>query len=65
MLGQGGTLAQAQMKAHAVLDGVLHTQASMIAFEKVFLTMGITFVCALPLLFLLRTGRPRGAAAAH
>ena len=37
----------------------------MIAFEKVFLTMGITFICGLPLLFLFRTGRPRGGAAAH
>ena len=65
MLAQGGTLAQAQMKAQAVLDTVLHAQASMIAFEKVFLTMGITFVCALPLLFVFRTGRARGGAAAH
>ena len=29
----------------------------MVAFEKVFLTMGITFVAALPLLLLFRTGR--------
>jgi hypothetical protein len=48
-----------------VLDSVLHAQASMIAFEKVFLTMGITFVCALPLLFVFRTGRARGGPAAH
>jgi DHA2 family multidrug resistance protein len=65
MLGDGGTLAQAQMKAHALLEGALHAQASMIAFEKVFLTMGITFTCALPLLFLFRTGRARGGAPAH
>jgi DHA2 family multidrug resistance protein len=65
MLAQGGTLTQAQMKAHALLDNVLHAQASMIAFEKVFLTMGVAFICALPLLFLFRTGRPRGGAAAH
>ena len=53
------------MKAHVLLEGALHAQASMIAFEKVFLTMGITFTCALPLLFLFRTGRPRGGAPAH
>jgi MFS transporter, DHA2 family, multidrug resistance protein len=65
LLGEGGTLAQAQMKAHALLEGALHAQASMIAFEKVFLIMGITFTCALPLLFLFRTGHPRGGAPAH
>jgi hypothetical protein len=27
--------------------------------------MGITFVCALPLLFVFRTGRARGSAVAH
>jgi hypothetical protein len=41
-------------------------QASMLAFEKVFLTMGATFVAALPLLLLFRTGRVRGGGgAAH
>jgi hypothetical protein len=32
----------------------------MIAFEKIFLTMGVTFVLALPLLLLFKTGRVRG-----
>jgi hypothetical protein len=31
----------------------------------VFLTMGITFVAALPLLLLFRTGRARGGAQTH
>lgn len=65
MLGEGGTLAEAQAKAHALLEQVLHQQASMVAFEKVFLIMGITFALALPLLLLLRTGRVGGGAAAH
>lgn len=39
---------------------------SVIAFDKVFLTMGIAFVCALPLQLLFRTGRVRGgSSAAH
>jgi DHA2 family multidrug resistance protein len=65
MLAEGGGLAQAQAKAYAVLDRVLQQQASMVAFEKVFLTMGITFTVALPLLLLFRTGRVRGGASAH
>ncbi len=65
MLGEGGTLAEAQSKAHALLEQVLRQQASVVAFEKVFLVMGVTFFLALPLLLLFRTGRARGGGAAH
>jgi len=65
LLALGGTVAEAQQKAQAMLEGVLGRQASMVAFEKVFLTMGITFFAALPLLLLFRTGKVRGGTAAH
>jgi DHA2 family multidrug resistance protein len=65
MLGEGGTLAEAQSKAHALLERVLEQQASVVAFEKVFLIMGVTFTLALPLLLLFRTGRARASGAAH
>ena len=65
MLRSSGTLAEAQTKAHAVLERVLTQQASMVAFEKVFLIMGLTFTFALPLLLVFRTGKVRGGAAAH
>jgi hypothetical protein len=65
MLGEGGSLAEAQAKAHALLEQVLQQQASVVAFEKVFLIMGVTFFLALPLLLLFRTGRARGGGAAH
>jgi DHA2 family multidrug resistance protein len=62
----GGDLAHAQARAMAVLDLRLERQASMIAFEKVFLTMGATFILALPLLLLFKTGRARvGGGPAH
>lgn len=48
-----------------VLETTLRQQASMVAFEKVFLTMGVTFAAALPLLLLFPTGRVRGGAGAH
>jgi MFS transporter, DHA2 family, multidrug resistance protein len=66
MLSAGGTVAEAQDRAYGALEGVLRQQASMVAFEKVFLTMGITFTLALPLLLFFRHGRSRaGAGAAH
>jgi DHA2 family multidrug resistance protein len=58
----GSSLPEAQQRAHALLESTLRQQASMVAFEKVFLTMGLTFVAALPLLLLFRTGRVRGGA---
>jgi len=51
--------------AQALLKATLRQQASMVAFEKVFLVMGVSFAAALPLLLLFRTGRVRGRAAAH
>ncbi len=60
MMRLGGTLQDAQDRALQLLDLRLHQQASVIAFEKVFLIMGLTFVAALPLLLLFRTGRTQG-----
>jgi len=65
-LQQGGTPGEAAHKAMAVLNGLLHQQAAVIAFEKVFFTMGATFLLALPLLLLMRTGKAApGAGPAH
>jgi MFS transporter, DHA2 family, multidrug resistance protein len=61
----GGTLQEAQLRAYRLLDLRLDAQASVIAFEKVFLIMGLTFVVALPLLLAFRTGRTQGGPPAH
>ncbi len=60
MLRLGGTVQEAQARAFELLDLKLYQQASVIAFEKVFLIMGVTFVAALPLLLAFRTGRTQG-----
>ncbi len=66
MLQLGGTLQEAQTRAFELLNLKLYQQASVIAFEKVFLIMGALFVLALPLLLAFRTGRTQGGAgAAH
>lgn len=61
----GGSVQHATLQAQALLGRAIHAQAMMISFEKVFLTMGITFVCALPLLLLFRTGKISGGGSAH
>jgi len=61
----GGTMAEAQLRASALLDFKLSQQASVFSFERVFLIMGVAFASALPLLLLFRTGRARGGGMAH
>jgi MFS transporter, DHA2 family, multidrug resistance protein len=62
MLQLGGSLQEAQARTFQLLNLKLYQQASVIAFEKVFLIMGVLFVLALPLLLAFRTGRTQGGA---
>jgi DHA2 family multidrug resistance protein len=64
MAARGGSLPEAQTRAFALLDLALKRQASVVAFEKVFLTMGLTFLVTLPLLLVFRTGRTAGGGGA-
>ncbi len=59
----GNSADLARLKAMQLLDLIVRKQASVVAFEKIFLLMGIAFVAALPLLLLFKTGRIRGSAA--
>ncbi|HEY2513311.1 MAG TPA: DHA2 family efflux MFS transporter permease subunit, partial [Polyangiaceae bacterium] len=53
----GGAAPMARHAALEALDGIVQTQASVIAFERVLLLGGIVFLFVLPLLFLLKTDR--------
>ncbi len=61
----GETAAEASRHALALMDHLVSRQASVLAFEKIFLLMGITFTAALPLLLLFRTGKVMGGGPAH
>ena len=65
MTRAGASLPQATARAEQLLSYKLHQQASLLAYDKIYLTMGIVFTCALPLLLLFRTGRVSGKVAAH
>jgi hypothetical protein len=43
----------------------MQQQAALLAYDKIYLTMGIVFTCALPLLLCFRTGRVTGRVEAH
>ncbi|HEY8062316.1 MAG TPA: DHA2 family efflux MFS transporter permease subunit, partial [Gemmatimonadales bacterium] len=61
----GASLPQAQARAYQLLSYRLQQQASLLAYDKIYLTMGIVFTCALPLLLFFRTGRVTGKVEAH
>jgi DHA2 family multidrug resistance protein len=61
----GASAPEAVARAQQILSLKLHQQASLLAYDKLYLTMGIVFTCALPLLLLFRTGRVTGKVEAH
>lgn len=64
-MGHGYGAAQAQAAALSALDGIVQTQATVLAYENAFLVSGVVFVLVLPLVFLLKKGDPKAAGTAH
>ena len=56
----GASTEQARARALEILSLRLHQQAALLAYDKIFITMGVLFTFALPLLLLFRTGRVTG-----
>ncbi len=56
----GASTQQAQARALQILSLKVQQQAALLAYDKIYLTMGVLFTCALPLLLLFRTGRVAG-----
>jgi DHA2 family multidrug resistance protein len=59
-LSQGSSLSVATQQAYAAISGMVHRQASMIAFIDVTRLLGLIFLAVIPLVFIMR--RPRGSA---
>jgi MFS transporter, DHA2 family, multidrug resistance protein len=56
VISHGAPEALAQAKALRLLDGMVMKQATMLAFERLFLLFGIALLSALPLLLLMKRG---------
>jgi DHA2 family multidrug resistance protein len=59
---QGFSLADAQQRALAVLDGTMMKQAAMLAYNDAWMLLLLSFICVAPAVFLL--GRPKARLAA-
>jgi len=62
---QGGSLEEARHRADGLLAMVVERQASMLAFDRLFLLMGIALICGACLLVFFRTGKTVGGGMAH
>ncbi len=63
-IGHGYGHAEARAAALGVIDGMVQTQATVVAYETAFLVSGAVFVLALPLVFCLKKGDASKAASA-
>ncbi|HEY4102154.1 MAG TPA: DHA2 family efflux MFS transporter permease subunit [Gemmatimonadales bacterium] len=61
----GASLPEATARAYQLMSYKLQQQAALLAYDKIYLTMGVAFTAALPLLLLFRTGRLTGKVDAH
>jgi DHA2 family multidrug resistance protein len=59
-VARGFDVVTAKQQALMVLDRQVAAQASVLAFSKIYLLSGALLMCALPLLFVFRTGKSRG-----
>jgi len=67
LMARGDSWEVARAKAVAAVAGAVQGQASMLAFEHIFLVFGVLFLVAIPLILSLKwsKGRMRGGADAH
>ncbi|MEO6878015.1 MAG: MFS transporter, partial [Gemmatimonadaceae bacterium] len=61
LIAHGANPISAKQQALALLDHQIQAQASVLAFSRIYILSGVILLCSLPLLFLFRTGKGRGA----
>jgi DHA2 family multidrug resistance protein len=60
-VARGFDVSAARDMATRAMDGLIERQASLLAFDRVFLMAGLAFVAVLPLLFFLKTPADKAA----
>jgi DHA2 family multidrug resistance protein len=58
LVHQGSNVALAAKQAQALVYGLVQRQAAMLAFIDNFWIMGVIFLCAIPLMFLMKRAAP-------
>ncbi len=65
MRAHGSSAAFATKQAYALIEGTVQRQATMLAYIDDFRLLGIAILLMVPLVFLMKKGRPGGGIAVH
>ena len=65
MRAHGSSAAFATRQAYALIEGTVQRQATMLAYIDDFRLLGIAILLMVPLVFLMKKGRPGGGIAVH
>src|SRR5271167_235707 len=65
MMAHGANAAFATQQAYALIEGTVQRQATMLAYIDDFRLLGIAILLMVPLVFLMKKGRPGGGMAVH
>jgi DHA2 family multidrug resistance protein len=65
MRAHGASAAFARQQAYALIQGTVQRQATMLAYIDDFRLLGIAIMLMIPLVFLMKKGKPGGGIAVH
>ena len=65
LFAAGSNFTDAQVQASGLAYGLLQRHAAMLAFVDDFWMMGLTFLCLIPLMFMMKKARPGTPISAH
>jgi len=65
MQAHGASAAYATRQAYALIEGTIQRQATMLAYIDDFRLLGISILAMVPLVFLMKKGKPGGGIAVH
>jgi len=61
----GESAAGATQRAYALVQGVVARQATMLAYVDCFWLLGVSILCMVPMVFLMKKSKPGGGIAVH
>ena len=65
MRAHGANAAFATQQAYAMIEGTVQRQAAMLAYIDDFRFLGLAILAMVPLVFLMKKGKPGGGMAVH
>jgi DHA2 family multidrug resistance protein len=65
MRAHGASAAFATQQAYALIEGTIQRQATMLAYIDDFRFLGLSILAMVPLVFLMKKGKPGGGMAVH